>query len=194
MDQATAEAAKAKAREYFRARCTEAPAAAIRSGVREACESLASFLDGVAVERATRPRRPGEWSVQEIVDHLVETYRPGVDELRCLLAGQVPPGEPIPASLRSKAPLLRPWPWLLRQLEGLHADVLALLEAAPDDLDTKARAPLVMVVNVKDADGGFTPIQWNEELDWKAYAMVSWRLHAIDHLKQARATLAALDG
>jgi len=194
MDPARAEAARAKAREYFRTRCTEAPAAAIRSGVRDACESLTSFLDGVAAERVTRPHRAGQWSVQEIVDHLVETYRPGVDELRCLLAGQTPPGKPIPASLQSKAPLLRPWPWLLRQLAGLQADVLALLDAAPDDLDTKVRAPLVMVVNVKDTDGGFTPLHWIEELDWKAYAMVSWRLHAIDHLKQARATLAALDG
>ena len=191
MNQAKAEAAKAKAREYLRTRCTEAPAAAIRTGVREACESLTAFLHGVAVERVTRRPRTGEWSVREIVDHLVETYRPGVDELRCLLARQVPPGDPIPAGLRSKAPLLRPWPWLLRQLEDLHADVLALLDEAGDDLDTKTRAPLVMVINVDNAQGG--PLEWIEELDWKAYAMVSWRLHAIDHLKQSRATLAAFD-
>jgi DinB family protein len=193
MNEAKIRAAQAKALEYLRARCTEAPPAAIRTGVRDACESLATFLDSVAIERVTRRPRAGEWSVQEIVDHLVETYRAGVDELRCLLARQVPPGGPISASLRSRAPLLRPWSWLLRQLGDLHADVLALLDAAPDDLDTNTRAPLVMVVNVKDEDGGVMPVEWIEDLDWKAYAMVSWRLHAIDHLKQARLTLAALD-
>jgi hypothetical protein len=191
MDQATADAAKTKAREYVRTRGTEAPPAVIRSSVRDACRSLASFLADVPAELAARRPPAGGWSVQEIVDHLVETYRPGVDELRCLLAGQVPPGEPIPASLRSKAPILRPWPWLLRELAERQADALALIDAAPDDLDLAVRAPLVMVVNAGDA-GGVVPVEWVEELDWKAYAMVSWRLHAVDHLKQARAALAAV--
>lgn len=189
MDQAAVERVKARAREYLRTRGTEAPAAAIRASVRDACESLAALLRDAAVERVMQRPRDGEWSAQEVVDHLVETYRPGVDELRCLLARQAPPGPPIPASLTSKAPLLRPWSWLLRQLEELHADVLAALDAAPDDLDTEARAPVIMVFNAK-SDEGVTPIEWVEELDWKAYAIVSWRLHTIDHLKQARAALA----
>jgi hypothetical protein len=63
-----------------------------------------------------------------------------------------------------------------------------MLASASDDLATAARAPLVMVVNVKDATGAMRPLEWVEELDWKAYAIV-WRLHAIDHLKQARAAL-----
>ena len=29
-----------------------------------------------------------------------------------------------------------------------------------------------------------------EDIEWKAYALVSWRLHAIDHLKQAKKVLA----
>ena len=49
-----------------------------------------------------------------------------------------------------------------------------------------------MVVNVEDTGGALVPMEWVEELDWKAYAMVSWRLHTIDHMKQARAALAAL--
>jgi hypothetical protein len=32
---------------------------------------------------------------------------------------------------------------------------------------------------------------WVEDLEWQAYALVSWRLHALDHLKQARKVLAA---
>ena len=34
-------------------------------------------------------------------------------------------------------------------------------------------------------------MHWIEELDWKAYS-ITWRLHVIDHLKQARRVLAAL--
>ncbi len=191
MDESAVETAKARAREYVRTRGTDAPAAAIRASVREACESLTALLRGAPVDRVAQRPGAGEWSVQEIVDHLVETYRPGLDELRCLLARQAPPGAPIPASLTSKAPLLRPWPWLLRQLDDLHADVLEALDGAPDDLGTDARAPVVMVFNAK-GDDGVTPVEWVEALDWKAYAIVSWRLHAIDHLKQARAALAAL--
>jgi hypothetical protein len=114
-----------------------------------------------------------------------------VDELRCLLAGQRPPGEPIPASLRSKAPLLRPWPWLLAELRGLHENVLELVGGVADDFTTDARAPLVMVVNVPGPDGAPRPLHWIEELEWKAYAIVSWRLHAVDHLNQTRKVLAA---
>jgi len=41
-------------------------------------------------------------------------------------------------------------------------------------------------------DGRVRPLQWIEAIDWKAYAMASWRLHAIDHMKQVRKVLAAL--
>src|SRR5687768_14928971 len=185
MDEA---AAQAKAREYFRTRCTEVTAQAIRDGVRDACTALDAFLETVPAPAAARRPAPGAWSAQEVVDHLIETYRPGLDELLCVLAGENPPGEPIPAGLQSKAPMLRPWPWMLRELRTLHADVAAALANAPEDVGT-ARAPIVMVVNVKALDGSFTPIHWIEALDWRAYAMVSWRLHPIDHLKQARAAV-----
>jgi hypothetical protein len=192
VDEATVRAAQARARDYFRTRCTEAPADRIRASVRDACESIETFLTTIPEAAATASAHAGEWSIQETVDHLVETYRPGLDELRCLLGGQAPPGDPIPASLRSKASRLRPWPWLLRELTQIHADVAAVLAAAPDDWPTTVRAPIVMVVNVEDTGGTLVPIEWVEDLDWKAYAMVSWRLHTIDHMKQARAALSAL--
>src|SRR2546422_72143 len=142
--------------------------------------------------QAARAPLAGEWTIQEIVDHLVEPCRRGLDELWCLLAGRRPPGEPIPASLQSKAPLLRPWPWLLDELARIHAEVQRTLAAVPPDFRTAATAPLVMVVNVKDTQGTTTPLAWVEDLDWKSYAIVSWRLHAIDHLNQARKVLAAM--
>jgi hypothetical protein len=67
-----------------------------------------------------------------------------------------------------------------------------LIAGVPADFATAARVPLVMVVNVTGADGSSRPLHWVEEIDWKAYAMASWRLHAIDHMKQARKVLAAL--
>jgi hypothetical protein len=60
----------------------------------------------------------------------------------------------------------------------------------PPDFATDARAPIVMVVNVADERGALVPVHWIEDLDWKAYA-ITWRLHVIDHLKQARRALAA---
>ncbi len=183
--------AKAKAREYFRTRGSLAPAASIRERIADAFGTLEAFLESISPAIAARAGVPGEWTIQEIVDHLVETHRPGLDELWCLLAGRRPPGEPIPASLQSKSPLHRPWPWLRAELDRIHGEILRTLDAAPADYATDARAPIVMVVNVADENGQVVPVHWVEDLDWKAYAIV-WRLHVIDHLKQARKVHAAL--
>jgi len=185
--------AKEKAREYFRTKATQLSLPVILERVADGLRAFEEFVLRLSASQAARASIPGEWTIHEVVDHVVETYRPGLDELWCLLAGQRPPGEPIPASLRSKAPLLRPWPWLLDEIRRIHAEVLRTLGAVPADFATEARAPLVMVVNVTDARGATTPVHWVEDLDWKAYAIVSWRLHAIDHLKQAKKILAAME-
>ena len=188
----TAEArAQERARAYFASKTALTPEE-IRAQVVAAFDALDGVLTPIPAERAGRRPAPEQWSVQEIVDHLLETYRPGVDELRCVLAGQRPPGDPIPAGLQSKAPRLRPWAWLLDELRRAHRDVVDEIAAVPSDFQTDARVPIVMVVNVTGADGATRPLHWVEELDWKAYAIASWRLHAIDHMKQARAVLAAL--
>ena len=184
------EQARARAREYFATSGTHAPPAQIHERVAAAFTALDAALTGVSAAEAARRPLAGEWSVQEVVDHLLETHRPGVDELRCLLAGQRPPGEPIPAALQSKAPHLRPWPWLLAEMRQVHATILDLLATATADTRLDVRAPIVMVVNVAGPDGEVAPLHWVEDLDWKAYAIV-WRLHAIDHLKQIKKVLAA---
>lgn len=189
MDPRLAESQR-KAREYLATRGTQAPLAAILERVGAAFAALREFLEAVPPGAAVQRALPGEWSIQEIVDHLLETHRPGLDELRCLLAGQRPPGPPIPAGLQSKAPMLRPWPWLCAELARLHGDILHTLATVPADIGSDARAPLVMVVDVPGPDGRLMPEHWIEELDWKAYAVV-WRLHVLDHLKQAKKILAA---
>jgi len=75
-------------------------------------------------------------------------------------------------------------------LKRVHTETLGVLSEAPDRL-TDARAPLVMVINVKEPDGRVTPLSWIEELDWKAYAVTAFRLHELDHLNQAKKTLKA---
>ena len=183
--------AQARARAYVISKGTLTPRE-VREQIVAAFEALDAVLATVPPARAAERSLPDEWSVQGIVDHLVETYRPGVDELRCVLAGQRPPGEPIPAALQSKAPLLRPWQWLRAELQRAHRDVVELIDTVPATFTTEARVPIVMVVNVTQADGAARPLHWVEEIDWKAYALTSWRLHAIDHMKQARKVLAAL--
>jgi hypothetical protein len=184
--------AKEKVRDYFRTKGTLVAASAIHERIGDAFGALETFLEPISAATAARVGIPGEWTIQEIVDHLVETHRPGLDELWCLLAGRRPPGDPIPASLQSKAPLRRPWPWLLAELARVHGDILRTLSAVPPDFATDARAPIVMVVNVPDEPGKVVPLHWVEDLDWKAYAIV-WRLHVIDHLKQAKKVHAVLE-
>jgi DinB family protein len=183
--------AKAKAREYFKTKGTLVPVSMIHERVADAFGALDTFVAPISAATAARVGIPGEWTIQEIVDHLVETHRPGLDELWCLLAGRRPPGEPIPAGLQSKSPLDRPWPWLRAELDRIHAEILRALAKVEQGFATDARAPIVMVVNVTDEDGKVVPLHWVEDLDWKAYA-ITWRLHVIDHLKQAKKVHAAL--
>lgn len=182
---------KQKARDYLKTRGTLAAPAVIHERLAAAFSALEQLLDTAPPAVVGRVTIPGEWTIQEIVDHLVETHRAVADELRCLLAGQHPPGAPIPAGLQSKAPRLRTWGWLREELRRVHDDHLRLVAQARVDQTAEVRAPVVMVVNVPQEGGGFTPLHWVEELDWKAYAIVG-RLHVLDHLNQAKKVLAAL--
>ena len=182
-----------RAREYLRDKGSLLPVSQIHERVGAAFAATETLLDGVTEGEARRRAIPGEWTIQEVVDHLVETHRPSIDELRDLLAGRRPAGPPIPAGLHSRDPMSRPWPDVLQKLNAVHAEALEVLAHAADGYVTDARAPLVMVINVRDADGRQTPLHWVEELDWKAYAIV-FRLHALDHLNQIKKTLKAARG
>jgi hypothetical protein len=178
--------ARERAQAYFDSKAALTPGA-IGEQIAATFASLDTVLDTAPAARTSARPQADEWSAQEIVDHLLETFRPGVDELRCLLADQRPAGAPIPASLQSKAPQLRPWRWLVDELRRCERDVLGLVAGVPAGFAGTARAPIVMVVNVADGP----PLHWVQDLEWKAYALVSWRLHTIDHMKQLRRVLAA---
>jgi DinB superfamily len=181
-----------KAKEYLDRQGSRRSAVQIRERVAAGFAALEEFLSGVAEPDARSRPIEGEWSIQEVVDHLVETHRPSVAELRELLAGRRPMGGPVPASLQSAGAMSRRWTELFDDLKRLQAEAVEVLASAPDRI-TDARAPVVMVINVKEADGSERPVHWIEELDWKAYAIV-FRLHVLDHLGQARKILTALRG
>ena len=180
----------AKAKAYLLEQGTRAPVAQIRERVADAFAALESLLDGVTESQAHRAPGAGEWSVHEILDHLVATHPLALTEMRALLEGRHSPVSPIPAGLQSADPAGRRWDDLRGDLQRLHADVLDVLGKAPDRM-TDVRAPIIMVINTRQADGTVKAMEWVEECDWKACAII-FRLHELDHLGQARRTLRAL--
>jgi hypothetical protein len=176
-----------KAKAYLLEKGTQAPVASIRERVAEAFAAMETLLEGVTAARARRVPGGGEWSVQEILDHLVETHPRALEELRALLANRHSPVSPIPAGLQSAAPMAREWDDLRAALRRVHAEVLDVLAGAPDR-PTEAHAPVIMVINIRDAAGRVTPLHWNEACDWKACAVI-FRLHELDHLSQTRRIL-----
>lgn len=61
-----------KAREYLTTRGSQAAAAVIHDRVAAAFAALGGLLDTLSPDVAARRTLPGEWSVQEIADHLLE--------------------------------------------------------------------------------------------------------------------------
>lgn len=179
-----------KAIAYLRERGTEQPVARIAERVGAAFAVTDALLAEVDEAEARRAPQPGEWSIQEVVDHLVETHRSSLDELRDLLADRRPAGGPIPAALQSAAPMALAFTDLVEELRGLHVRILEQLHRAPDT-PTAARAPVVMVITVREADGAERPLHWVEDVDWKAYAII-FRLHEADHVTQIKKALKAI--
>jgi DinB family protein len=179
-----------KAKAYLKDKGTEAPIAQIRERVADAFATMDALLESATAVRARQKPGGGEWSIHEVVDHLVETHPRALEEMRALMDDRHSPVSPIPAGLQSAHPMDRGWDDLRATLRRLHREVLDVLVGAPDRL-TEARAPIIMVINVRDADGAVKPIHWTEYCDWKACAVI-FRLHEMDHLSQIRKTLRAI--
>jgi hypothetical protein len=177
-----------RAMDYLRRHGTESPLAELRRRVEETFRDLAALLREIP-EASDRIRpRPGRWCVQEVVDHLVASHRPAVDELADLLRGVSPVGGPIPASLQRPDAMERDWRELIDELDQVHGDIAGLLAGAPDGPPGPARARVVMVVKARGEDGEVRPVHWMEEMDWKAYVL-GVRVHALEHTAQIRSIL-----
>jgi len=174
---------------YVRKRGSEAPVDAIRERVAGTYAALEALIEPISADLARDHRSTSAWSIQEVVDHLVESDRPAVGQLAKLLAGQ-PVEEAIPASLQSAAPLAKDWNDLRAELRGVHSDLLAMLAAATGDEPTAATAPVQMVVKCAGADGSLEPVTWVERFDWKAFAILL-HAHNREHIAQIQRILAA---
>lgn len=179
---------QARALAYIRAKGTEAPLARVRERVAAAFAEIEALLGSIEEAEARARPLPG-WCVQEVVDHLIESHRPAVDQLEAVFAGR-PPGEAIPAGLLSADPLDRSWSALLDDLRAVHARFLARL-AGEDVPAGSARIPVVMVVKVREPDGSLVPVHWVEEFDAKASALVIG-LHTREHRDQIQRILDAV--
>jgi DinB family protein len=173
---------------YVRKRGSEAPVDAIRERIAGTYAALEALIEPIPADLAREHRSTSAWSIQEVVDHLVESDRPAVEQLAQLLAGQSVE-EAIPASLQSAAPLAKDWDDLRAELRGIHRDLVALLAAASDE-PTAATAPVQMVVKCVAADGTLEPVAWLERFDWKAFAILL-HAHNREHIAQIQRILAA---
>jgi hypothetical protein len=188
MNQDTFAPEQARALDYLRRHGTESPLADLRRRVEETFRDLAALLQEIPEPAVRIQPGPGRWCVQEVVDHLVASHRPAVDELADLLRGVSPSGDPIAASLQRPDVMDRDWRELVDELDRLHGDIAALVAGAPDGPPGPARARVAMVVKARGEDGEVRPIHWMEELDWKAYVL-GVRVHALEHVTQIRKIL-----
>jgi hypothetical protein len=172
---------------YARKRGTMAPLAAIRARVAGTYAELEALVEGLAPEVARAHRPTSAWSVQEVVDHLVESERPAARQLASLLAGEEVE-QPIPASLQSADPLGLDWGTLVHDFRTVHENLLDLLAGASDDVPLTATAPVEMVVKCEDADGVLRPVTWIERFDWKAFSILL-HAHNREHIGQVHRIL-----
>ncbi len=171
---------------YLERKGTHASLESIRRRVRQTFARLEEVLDSLDPSQAATSPEPGRWSCHEIVDHLVESHRPAVEQLRVCLRGE-DPGEPIPAGLLSADPGSKSWAQLVAELKAVQSSFAAILDGATD-LPSASRVPVVMVVKAATADGSTETLEWIERLDWKAFA-VATRAHTLEHVVQLERTL-----
>lgn len=178
---------------YIQHKGTEGRLEEIRLRVTHTFQELLGQLDDLDSETARRRPPSGGWCVQEVVDHLVVSNRPAAEQLRSLLRGQRPPGGPVPASLQSANPLGQAWDDARADLGGVQSDIAYQLATANDSFTTTARAPVMMVVKVKNDAGVLEPLEWEQDFDWKAFALLL-RVHTQEHILQVRRILKELEG
>lgn len=171
-----------RALNYLRRKGTEAPADAVRSSTGRAFRRIESLLDEIPAETASAGPPQGGWSIHEVVDHLLVSHRPSLEQLRALLAGR-PPGDAVPAGLVSDDPFARSWDVLLGELKELHRDFEETLAGTSDDTPIDGRADIVMVVKAAEPDGSDTVLEWVQGFDWKAF-VTGLKIHTLEHVAQ----------
>lgn len=178
-----------RALSYTRKRGTEASLDAIRSKVAGTYAEFEALVEAIPADLAAEHRSTSGWSIQEVVDHLVQSDGPAVRQLAQLLAGQSV-DTPIPASLQSPDPFELDWNALRSEFRRVHQEILGLLDKASDELPLTATAAVQMVVKCAGPDGSLTPVSWVERFDWKAYSILL-HAHNREHIAQVNRILGA---
>lgn len=176
---------------YLKRKGTDAPIELLRQRITEAFADFEKMIASVPPSLRLRSPGPDRWSAQEVVDHLIESHRPAVAQLESLLKALTPETGAVPPSLQSADPLSRNWDELVAELKQIHASLISLLEGASDSCSLEVRVPVTMVMKADDRSGPHASVQWEERLDWKAFAQ-TLRVHTIEHRSQIERTLREL--
>lgn len=179
-----------KAVAYLARKGTAASVLTLRSELRAAFSSTEERFASVPADARVWSPEEKKWSPHEILDHLVISHEPAIDQLAALLRGETPGGVAIPAGLQTPASSRESWTSLTTRLASVHERLLALVDAAAEDAPLEARAVVEMVVKVPAEDGSFVPAHWFEHLDWKAFTQAI-RVHTLEHRQQLERVLAA---
>ena len=167
--------------EYVAKRSRELSAVEIRERIRAAAQELEKLVDGIGDADARKRPAEGKWNIAEVVDHIAQTQSRGTDELRQLLAGRRPQGPPVYEALRSGGGTWAPWRDLIDGLKSANAEMVSLINGeTPIDGPT---VRTIMVVLRALPDGSSGSQIWEQELNWKEYAILQ-RLHLLDHRTQ----------
>ena len=169
---------------YLQRKGTDASIGDVRRRVSRHFGNLEEEIAAIDAAEARRRPTAGGWCVQEVVDHLVESHRPGIGQLKSLISG-LPPGEAIPAGVTSEKPLESPWEDLVEALRQVHRSFLETFDTATDSTSLESRAPVWLVAKCRLPEDGFEVCEWIESLDWKAYAL-GVGAHSGEHVVQIR--------
>lgn len=175
---------------YLVRKGTAASVPTLRSELRAAFSSMEERLAAVPAEAQAWSPEEKKWSAHEILDHLVVSHEPAIDQLAALLRGETPGGVAISAGLQTPASRRESWQLLTARLASVHARLLALVDAADEGTPLESRAVVEMVVKVPASDGSLTPTHWFEPLDWKAFVQAI-RVHTLEHRQQLERISAA---
>jgi hypothetical protein len=177
-----------RALRYVQLKGTEAPARDVIQRLTDTYAAVDAMVAGIDDVTARAHHATSGWCILEVVDHLIQSDAPAVEQLSSLLAGDEVT-RAIPASLQSADPHSLAWAQLKEQLVAVHAQVRDVLATADDATSLHATAPVRMVVKCAGADGTVRAVEWEQRFDWKAYAILV-HAHNREHMAQIQRILA----
>src|SRR3990170_7514046 len=158
---------------YLRSQGAKLSAEQVRDRIQEASDEFLGVVQGAPEALVRKAPAAGEWSLAEVLDHVVFTLERITGVIGGLVAGRKPPA-PLEIGATSGIATL-PWAELLARLGKSQTALSALLTANRHEPHTDLRV----------SEGYFG------DINWKEYALIL-RLHYRDHASQARKTLEAL--